>query len=356
MATQIQGVRRAERVQGIDLQGKQLVLDKTQPQQLQLFQTFFPEEDTDTYSNTIELYDAMPKYFSNPKVMDAMRKDGVYLPNLERVFRHRNETYTVHLHPARVKGRTGQMKEYYPSPREELVEDALRKIACEQMNGVYLDNMAGVQFTLYRLKKELKSQGHDIELRSLVDALTICHRASMSLLGSDGLVILESPIFPVLLLGSKKDWMSHPKDTRCYVQFHPLVTQCISQLSYRQFDYGAAMSYTHRLTRWLYKRLAHNYPQAGVINPYTIRLSTILRDSGTHQSERSANNIRRVDEALEELTNRHVLMEVSRNVQRGPHNSILDVTYTLRPTLQFIAEVKKANRRGSQLALSRMPD
>ena len=42
------------------------------------------------------------------------------------------------------------------------------------MNGVYLDNQAGVQFTLYELKQELKSRGHDINLPNLVDALRIC--------------------------------------------------------------------------------------------------------------------------------------------------------------------------------------
>ena len=61
------------------------MLDKTQPQQLGLFQTFLPEDDPDDkFSNTIEFYDAIPKYFSNPRLMDTMRKDGIYLPRLER--------------------------------------------------------------------------------------------------------------------------------------------------------------------------------------------------------------------------------------------------------------------------------
>jgi hypothetical protein len=35
---------------------------------------------------------------------------------------------------------------------------------------VYLDNLAGVQFTLYELKQELKSRGHDIDLPRLNEA------------------------------------------------------------------------------------------------------------------------------------------------------------------------------------------
>jgi hypothetical protein len=194
-------VQRVEKVRGKDLNGKVMVLDKTYPQQLTLFQTFLPEEDPDDkYSNTIELYDAIPKYFSNPKAMADMRQLGAYLPTLERVFRHRNETYTVHIRPARLQDRLGKDKEYYPGSREELVEEALRKVACDQMNGVYLDNQAGVQFTLYELKQELKRQGHDIHFYSLIDSLRICSGVLLSVRRDNGNVLVESPIFPTLLL------------------------------------------------------------------------------------------------------------------------------------------------------------
>ena len=350
MAEDTREVKRTEKVRGQDITGKVMVLAKTHPQQLILFQTFLPEEDPDDqYSNTIELYDAIPKHFSNPKQMDAMREGGKYLPILERVFRHRQETYTVQIHPARIKDRHGDEKEYYPTPREELLEDALRKIACDRLNGIYLDNMAGVQFTLYELHKELKRRGHDIKFWSLIESLTICHHAGLTLCNASGHVVLKSPIFPILLLSSRQDWVRQPKEARCYVQFNPLITHCISQLSYRQFNYGACMAYTHRLTRWFHKRLAHNYTQAGVINPYSIKMSTILRDSGTYQSPRPHDNVRRIDEALDELKADNVLQSTTAEVQRGPRNSIVDVKYTLYPTLEFIHEVKKANRRMSKL-------
>jgi hypothetical protein len=113
MAEDTREVKRTEKIRGQDITGKVMVLAKTHPQQLILFQTFLPEEDPDDqYSNTIELYDAIPKHFSNPKQMDAMREGGKYLPILERVFRHRQETYTVQIHPARIKDRHGDEKEY----------------------------------------------------------------------------------------------------------------------------------------------------------------------------------------------------------------------------------------------------
>ncbi len=169
-----------ENVRGTDINGKAVVLAKTQPQQLALFQTFFPDDHNDHYSNTIELYDAIPKYVTNPKLVDAMREGGKYLPLLERPFHHRGEVFTVTIRPARLKDREGREKEYYPSPREELVEEALRKLACDRLNGVYLDNLVGVQFTLYELKQELRNRGHDIHLQSLIEALKIGHGVSNS--------------------------------------------------------------------------------------------------------------------------------------------------------------------------------
>src|SRR6266700_3119000 len=178
MAEQTHVMKRVEKVRGRDLQGKVHVLDKTQPQQLVLFQTFLPEDDPDEkFSNTIEFYDAIPKYFSNPRLMESMRK------------------------------------EYYPGPREELVEEALRKLACDRLNGVYLDDQAGVQFTIYELHKELQARGHDFARMSLVESLRICNESHIRMTKDHGELVLGSAIFPVLLLARKKEWIQNPKDT-----------------------------------------------------------------------------------------------------------------------------------------------
>src|SRR5215471_3286868 len=338
---------KADRVRGKDINGQVVILERTQPRQLSLFQTFLSDEER--YSNTIELYDAVPKYFSNHKIMTSMRKSGQYLPILKRTFEHKGETYVLYVRPARIMYASGEEMEYYPSPREELVEEALRKIACDQVKGVYLDDGAGVQFTLYELKKELKERGHDIDKADLVQALKICNLTNVSIQTADGKVLIQSPIFPTLLIASREDWLAEPKQAKCYVQFNPLVTACINRITYRQFDYILYMTYKHRLSRWLYKRLAHNYVQAGVLTPYTIKLSTILRDSGTHQSERGKDNRKRVEEALEELQEKRVLIRYETEILRGKRAKVLDAKYVLYPDMDFITEVKKSNSRALKL-------
>ena len=245
----------------------------------------------------------------------------------------------VHVH------KDGIEKEYYPTHREELIEEALRKIACDRLNGVFLDDRAGVQVPLYELKKELKARGHSLNLPDIVDALKICNLASLSVEKSDGNALMQSTIFPVLLITSKQDWLQNPKKARCYVQFHHLVTASINQISYRQFDYLTYMTYKHRLSRWLHKRLSHNFTQASLMDPYTVRMSTVLRDSGTYSAPRGNNNAREIRNALDELVQKDILMNYKEKFIRGAHNKILDITYTLWPSVNFINEVKKANAR-----------
>jgi hypothetical protein len=101
--------------------GKERALAKQRPTQLSLFQTFLPEDDK--YSNTIEFYDAIPKYFTNKRQMAEMREgpEGreIYLPTLDREFKHQDITYILKIKPARAEDRHGNEVEYYPSEQEE---------------------------------------------------------------------------------------------------------------------------------------------------------------------------------------------------------------------------------------------
>jgi len=64
---------------------------------------------------------------------------------------------------------------------------------------------------------------------------------------------------------------------------------------------------------------------------------------------RAHDNVRHVDKVLEELTEREVLLSSTKEVLRGSRNSLVDVKYSLLPTMQFIREVKKANVRTAKL-------
>lgn len=115
--------------------------DHSKPTQLTLFEMLLPNERE--FSNTVELYDFIPKYHWGK----VQRINDKFLDSLEREFECRGVKYKVKIRPASVEDRNG-IERYYPSKREELVEDALHKFVAERQ-GVFLDEQAGVTFSLY---------------------------------------------------------------------------------------------------------------------------------------------------------------------------------------------------------------
>ena len=100
--------------------------NRSVPTQLDLFQTL--DQDQEKYSNTVELYDMMPKYYFG----GVERFGGKYLDILQRNFECRKKEYKLNIHPAAILQRDGTTMHYYPSQREELVEDVLRKFAANK--------------------------------------------------------------------------------------------------------------------------------------------------------------------------------------------------------------------------------
>ena len=79
---------------------------------------------------------------------------------------------------------TAKQAGYFRAP--ELVEEALKKIACDRLNGIFLNGTAGVQFTMYELRQELKRRGHGMHLHALIRSLTICRRAQVAIRSASG--------------------------------------------------------------------------------------------------------------------------------------------------------------------------
>jgi len=67
-----------------------------------------------------------------------------------------------------LKEKDGTEREYYSCLAGRARRRSPEKAACDHLNGMYLNGVAGVQFTLYELRKELKGRGHDIHLHDLI--------------------------------------------------------------------------------------------------------------------------------------------------------------------------------------------
>lgn len=329
--------------------------------QLELFQQFLCNTDLERVhlSNTFDLWDSVPRYTISRQAMLKMRTDNGFLDLLKIDFNYRGASLKAIIQPARIEEADGSAQDYYPSANEELIEDALRKIAAEQNYG-YFDKpnyKSGVVFTLYMLREELKKRGHSRSYQQIILSLKILSGSIIELRAADGNnaeAFTRSPYFPSLAAVSRQKLKSDP-GAKWVVQFHPLVTQSIDALTYRQFNYHQMMSHNSQLTRWLHKQLALKFTFASLTRPFEIRYSTIKRDSALldgYNRERKAIEV--LDSAFSELKAQKILLSVQKKELSGVRGKIGDIIYTLTPSHDFVAEMKAANKRHS-LALEKQP-
>ena len=229
---------------------------------LVLFQSFVCNTETERgkRSNTIELWDAVPKYCCSRKQMASLRVNGRFLPSMQRAFRHKDRGYLLRLYPAPILDFDGVERYYYPSAREEFVEDALRKLASKPGLGFHGETgglpRSGVCFSLYLLRKELAARGHAIAYADVKQSLLILARTEMEIVDTSMGHTLETWI--ISLTGVTREELKDDPNAKWYVDFNILVSQAIVQRTYRQFDYAGMMAHGTQLARWLHKRLAHN--------------------------------------------------------------------------------------------------
>lgn len=310
----------------------------TQTHQLRLFEIIEPPGKPKPYSNTIELYDALPKYNWSAR----REHDDLSNAVITRRCTIREQAFTVEITPAIIK-KDNRTVLIYPGQREELVEDALRKLAVEGQ-GHMIEGKAGVLFTLYELQKELEEMGHGFNLNEIKEAILVCRRATLDCLSESDETTISSSFFPMVGLTTRGEFMQKGGDARCYVQFHPMVTNSILNLTFRQYNYRIGMEIRSPLARYIYKRMTHYWTQASTTAPYTPSLISFLKQSPRELSPRMAENTRAMRNALDVLIKHKVVSDYDTNeVKEG--RRLLDVHYVIRPHEELVAQIKMANKR-----------
>lgn len=313
-----------------------------------LFDAPVKSTEPETKSSSIELYDAIPKYFwgtaSQPQDTDP----------IERPFMFRNEMLIMRIFPTKIKDAKGIYRTRLPGEREEIIEDALRKMASSQNHGCFLDGLAGVTFTLYQLRKELKRMGHTYSSREIIEALDVCNQTHIKVETASGQKKMGSSLFETVGVQTKEERKDQANRTHCFVRFNLLVTSSIKERTFRQINYEQCMRYKMALARWIHKRISHLFIQASIKETYTIGLFTIIRDSGMKQYDEIRNNVREIKKALDEMKNSGVLTKYDIDLRKNGRK-IADALFTLYPGPSFIREMKEANKI-SQVLQPQLPD
>ncbi len=328
---------------------------KSYPTQLELFTVHSDiEKPAGAYTRLFEFWSTIPVFYQGkqPRVeVPELELEG--LPVLHRVFEHAGRRYYLEIHPARLdapKGRKGKpprqpFREYYPGPREELIQDTLIKMLAEDQ-GAFMETAkkkpsAGVVFTLYALRQRLRKAGHTFSYGELRDALSICRRTTVVIRDANGQTLLDSSLLAGLGL-------STGQDTNCFALFNPLVTRALESGGWRLLNYDTSMRLRRFMSRWLYKRLAVRYRQAAPDQPYSFWLTTMLRDSGAGSYGNFRKQVRDFELALAELEARNVIRSnwrVLKTVTHAPNSprKIQDVKYHLTATEEFRQEIMRGN-------------
>ena len=324
------------------------------PTQMSLFGQFLAnnDEERDKLSNVIDFWDCIPRYAVSQMAQNKSRTPDNFLKNHTAVFHYQGRTYTCIISPARIEDEDGVVRDYYPSANEELVEDALRKIAADRDSGFFdkPNYQSGVQFSLYGVAQELAKHGHARAHGEIERSLQILAKSIIEIRSTEnGERMAISPYLPSLVAVSKSRLKEDSK-AKWAVHFHPFVTRSIDQLTYRQYNYALMMKHKSQLARWLHRQLALKYTFAELTKPFEMRYSTIKRDSGlldNYARERAA--LEALEDAFSELKDANIIYSCARKNITGPRKKILDAIFTLVPSLEFITEVKAANKR-KQLA------
>lgn len=313
--------------------------------QFDLFGSFIAN-DTKDISNTIELWESIPKFFFTPLLMKKLRSsDGLANP-FSWSYTNGRSQYKVQIQPALIEQEDGTFLAFFPSSSEELIEETLKKIFADQQNGIHdpVNMESWVRFSLSMLARELKERNRERNRDQIKHSINVMKKCIITV-WCDGKEIFSGPLLSDVYDVSRSDFLAD-SDALWIARLPLPISLGINDLIYRQFNYGRLMQCDEQLSRWLYKRLVNRFIQAGVDTTYTINFTEIQQSSGLLQMTSAQGNRLKVLSCLDELKRVGVLHSYSFK-EKKDGKKITETTYTLLASDDFIKEQKAANKRRS---------
>lgn len=321
--------------------------------QYDLFSNFYKESESDSFSNTIELWDAIPKYYISRREQTKKRKDN-FLPILRREFKikpnnpNKNEdgvSCGVAIQPALVPNKNGEDIAYYPSEREELIEKILRKFFEDQNMGFYdpSHKSSWVKFTLKSLQKELKERGHSASIQEIKESIDILSSTVLTF-SLDGEEYYRDTILSGLVRVNRTKF-ENDGSSMWAARLPEMISEAMEYGRYNQYDYLTQMEIDSPLARWLHQLLSRRYKQAGGSNWYDIYFTTVIRDSGYLDSGDTQSKKRKMEKALDTLVNMDVIKSGYEVREKKEGKKILEIHYRVFATDRFKNKWKLNNTR-----------
>ena len=329
---------------------KKLTKKKTPPKevkksvQMDLFGRFVSNDGAEV-SNTVELWDSIPKYIFTPHQMKKLRSaEGLAKP-YKWEFSHGGVPCMIVIQPALIEQKDGSYLAFFPSVTEELVEEALKKILCDQQYGMHdvEKSETWVRFTLRMIQKELKARGRDRKTAEIKHALEVMGKCILTYY-QNSKEVWNGAILQDLVTVGRDEYLAD-REAQHVARLPLFVTRSINRLEYRQFNVDRLMGCNEQLTRWVFRQLINRYTQASYMNSYHFMYSKV-KESGLLQQSTERDNRKKMISCLDEAIEQKVISRYDAE-ERREGRKIVDVKYTVHPTREFIAEQKASNKRAS---------
>lgn len=327
-------------------------LDAANPNPLSAFKAFLynGSDDRSTLSNAIAFWDFLPKYAN-----EGLNQEPKVPAAAERWFTYLGERFKFTQFPGTTKDHRNQSDLWvarYPGVREQAVEIALLKLATE--DGGVCDvkrarhNDYGVVFSIRRLRDTLKGLGHTLSHYQVVEALDILTMSSFILESGNGGDTTTSHILTEYQASSASGNARYAPNARWRVNFHRVVANAIESAQIRQFDLSLLFS-RRSLGIALVKRLIFA-SNLSADHPVKVGFKDLRETTSGLGHSRLSDGVSYLEKEIKRLQAEGVLASYTKDVTRkktegGGRPAVVDAVFTLYPSEQLVAEVKRGNKR-----------
>ena len=310
--------------------------------QMDLFGQFVAN-DTSEVSNTVEIWESIPKYFFTKRQQEKLRTEKGLAEPYKWEYMKDGQACTVKIQPALIEQVDESYKAFFPSVTEEMIEEALKKILTVQRHAMHDSKglETWVKFTLRMIYKELKARGKTRSIAEIKHSIEVMSSCIITFYHGKK-EIWKGAILQDLVTVGREDYIEDT-DAHHVARLPLFISQSINSLEYRQFNYDRLSTCNEQLSRWIYKRLINRYRQASFMNDYHFLYSD-LKNSGLLQQSREIDNRNKVISALDELVVKGVISRYEIDV-RKEGRKITEVKYLVFAASDFIGEQKAANKR-----------
>jgi len=302
-------------------------------------------------SNTVDLWESIPKYFLSPQEQKTLRTaEGLAKPysqaytlrgpNGEPLF------YNVTIQPALIEQDDGDYKAFFPGKSEEIIEEVLKKIFTEQDLGIHdtKNTESWVKFSYCMIDKELRKNNCSRTFKQIKQSLEIMSKCILTVSDANEEIYTGAILQDYCSVDRSKYLID--TDALHVARLSLFISRAVNTFQFRQYNYKRLMSCKEQLSQWLLRRLINRFTYASIITSHHFLFSTIKQESSLLRAKLGSDNRKKVIKALNELKATGAISTYELE-EKMDGRKIVDIKYTVTPTQEFIQEQKAANKRHS---------